>query len=216
MIEILDVCKTYGTGNRALRNINITIQDGEFVFIMGRSGSGKSTLLRLLIKEEEPTSGEIIVNDTELQDMRRRHIPKYRRRLGMVFQDFRLLKDRNVFENVAFAQRIIGRNKREIIRNVSTMLTIVGLTEKADAYPHELSGGEQQRVAIARALVNQPTILLADEPTGNLDSRTGTEIMDLLREINKNIGQTIIMVTHSPEAAKSSSRVITVKDGVIV
>lgn len=216
MIEILDVCKTYGTGNRALRDINITIQDGEFVFIMGRSGSGKSTLLRLLIKEEEPTSGEIIVNDTELQDMRRRHIPRYRRRLGMVFQDFRLLKDRNVFENVAFAQRVVGTPQRTIRESVPEMLKLVGLSAKYKSLPQHLSGGEQQRVAIARALINRPEVLLADEPTGNLDHQNAAEIMNLLWDINQR-GTTVVVVTHSQEIVdQMGGRVITLERGRII
>ncbi|NBH34862.1 cell division ATP-binding protein FtsE [Clostridiaceae bacterium] len=216
MIEILDVCKTYGTGNRALRNINITIQDGEFVFIMGRSGSGKSTLLRLLIKEEEPTSGEIIVNDTELQDMRRRHIPRYRRRLGMVFQDFRLLKDRNVFENVAFAQRVVGTPQKTIRESVPEMLKLVGLSAKYKSLPQHLSGGEQQRVAIARALINRPEVLLADEPTGNLDHQNAAEIMNLLWDINQR-GTTVIVVTHSQEIVEQmGGRVVTLERGQII
>ena len=216
MIEILDVCKTYGTGNRALRNINITIQDGEFVFIMGRSGSGKSTLLRLLIKEEEPTSGEIIVNDTELQDMRRRHIPKYRRRLGMVFQDFRLLKDRNVFENVAFAQRVVGTSQKTIRESVPEMLKLVGLSAKYKSLPQHLSGGEQQRVAIARALINRPEVLLADEPTGNLDHQNAAEIMNLLWDINQR-GTTVVVVTHSQEIVdQMGGRVITLERGRVI
>ncbi|MEH2929393.1 cell division ATP-binding protein FtsE [Candidatus Ventrimonas sp. KK005] len=216
MIEILDVCKTYGTGNRALRNINITIQDGEFVFIMGRSGSGKSTLLRLLIKEEEPTSGEIIVNDTELQDMRRRHIPKYRRRLGMVFQDFRLLKDRNVFENVAFAQRVVGTSQKNIRESVPEMLKLVGLSAKYKSLPQHLSGGEQQRVAIARALINRPEVLLADEPTGNLDHQNAAEIMNLLWDINQR-GTTVVVVTHSQEIVdQMGGRVITLERGRVI
>ena len=216
MIEILDLCKTYGTGNRALRNINITIQDGEFVFIMGRSGSGKSTLLRLLIKEEEPTSGEIIVNDTELQDMRRRHIPKYRRRLGMVFQDFRLLKDRNVFENVAFAQRVVGTSQKTIRESVPEMLKLVGLSAKYKSLPQHLSGGEQQRVAIARALINRPEVLLADEPTGNLDHQNAAEIMNLLWDINQR-GTTVVVVTHSQEIVdQMGGRVITLERGRVI
>ncbi len=216
MIEILDVCKTYGTGNRALRNINITIQDGEFVFIMGRSGSGKSTLLRLLIKEEEPTSGEIIVNDTELQDMRRRHIPKYRRRLGMVFQDFRLLKDISVFENVAFAQRVVGTSQKTIRESVPEMLKLVGLSAKYKSLPQHLSGGEQQRVAIARALINRPEVLLADEPTGNLDHQNAAEIMNLLWDINQR-GTTVVVVTHSQEIVdQMGGRVITLERGRVI
>ena len=168
MIRLENVNKVYKQGSRALKDINITIQDGEFVFIMGRSGSGKSTLIRLLLKETEPTSGYILVGDDNLQKMSRRNVPKYRRRLGVVFQDFRLLKDRNVYENVAFAQRVIGVPTRNIRENVPRMLQMVGLSSKYKALPAELSGGEQQRVAIARALINKPEILLADEPTGNL------------------------------------------------
>lgn len=166
MIEISNVSKTYETGNKALRNVNITVQDGEFVFIVGRSGSGKSTLLKILLKETEPTYGKVTVNDMNLQKMPRRYVPKYRRRLGFVFQDFRLLKDRTVFENVAFAQRVIGVSSRKIKESVPAMLQMVGLSSKYKFYPSQLSGGEQQRVAIARALINNPEVLLADEPTG--------------------------------------------------
>ena len=216
MIEILDVCKAYGSGNRALRDINITIGDGEFVFIMGRSGSGKTTLLRLLIKEEEPSSGEIIVNGIELQKMRRWQIPRYRRNFGIVFQDFRLLKDRNVFENVAFAQRVVGASSRAIRESVPEMLTLVGLSSKYKSLPQHLSGGEQQRVAIARALVNQPEILLADEPTGNLDYQNAVEIMDLLRDINQ-MGTTVVVVTHSQEIVdQMGGRVITLDRGRVI
>ena len=216
MIEILDVCKTYETGNKALRNIDIAIDDGEFVFIMGRSGSGKSTLLKLLIKEAEPTSGQIYVNDWDLQKMRRRSVPKYRRTLGMVFQDFRLLKDRNVFENVAFAQRVVGASSRGIRESVPEMLKLVGLSSKYKSLPQHLSGGEQQRVAIARALVNQPEILLADEPTGNLDHQNAVEIMDLLWDINQ-MGTTVVVVTHSQEIVdQMGGRVITLDRGQII
>ena len=212
MIEIVDVSKTYGTGNRALRDVNITIGDGEFVFIMGRSGSGKTTLLRLLIKEEEPTSGDVIVNDIMLQKMRRRHIPRYRRTLGIVFQDFRLLNDRNVFENVAFAQRVVGVPLRTIRESVPEMLKLVGLSSKYKAMPQHLSGGEQQRVAIARALINQPEVLLADEPTGNLDHQNAVEIMKLLLDINQ-MGTTVVVVTHSHEIV---GRVITMDRGRVI
>ena len=216
MIEILDVSKTYGTGNRALRDVNITIEDGEFVFIMGRSGSGKTTLLRLIIKEEEPTSGEIIVNDIMLQNMRRRHIPKYRRTLGIVFQDFRLLNDRNVFENVAFAQRVVGVPFRAIRESVPEMLKLVGLSSKYKAMPQHLSGGEQQRVASARALINQPEVLLADEPTGNLDHQNAVEIMKLLLDINQ-MGTTVVVVTHSQEIVEQiGGRVITMDRGRVI
>lgn len=216
MIEISDVNKTYETGNKALRNVNITIEDGEFVFIVGRSGSGKSTLLRLLLKEAEPTSGKIIVNDMNLGKMPRRYVPKYRRKLGMVFQDFRLLKDRNVYENVAFAQRVIGVSTRAIKESVPAMLQMVGLSAKYKSYPQQLSGGEQQRVAIARALINNPEVLLTDEPTGNLDSHNATEIMKLLDEINQS-GTTVIVVTHSHEIVeKMQKRVITMERGIVV
>lgn len=209
MIEIMSLNKTYKAGNRALKNINITIEDGEFVFIMGRSGSGKSTLMKLLLKEVEPSSGKIIVNDMELGKMPRRYVPKYRRRLGVVFQDFRLLKDKTVYENVAFAQRVIGVPTRTIKESVPEMLRLVGLSAKYKSFPNQLSGGEQQRVAIARALINSPEVLLADEPTGNLDAQNSMEIMRLLEEIN-NRGTTVVVVTHSQEIVnRMGKRVIT-------
>ena len=215
MIRLENVNKVYKQGSRALKDINITIQDGEFVFIMGRSGSGKSTLIRLLLKETEPTSGYILVGDDNLQKMSRRNVPKYRRRLGVVFQDFRLLKDRNVYENVAFAQRVIGVPTRNIRENVPRVLQMVGLSSKYKALPAELSGGEQQRVAIARALINKPEILLADEPTGNLDSRNSMEIMHLLEDINSR-GTTVIVVTHSHEIVRDmKKRVIVLDRGVV-
>lgn len=184
MIEISNISKTYENGGKALRDINITIEDGEFVFIMGRSGSGKSTLLKLMLKEAEPTSGRIVINDMDLQKMPRRYVPKFRRKLGVVFQDFRLLQDRNVFENVAFAQRVVGASSRSIRESVPRMLKLVGLSSKYKMEPQKLSGGEQQRVAIARALINRPEVLLADEPTGNLDYQNAIEIMKLLKRIN--------------------------------
>ena len=193
MIEIDRVSKTYETGNKALKNVSLTIEDGEFVFIVGRSGSGKSTLMKLLLKELEPTKGRIKVNDMDLGRMPRRYVPKYRRGLGVVFQDFRLLKDRTVFENVAFAQRVIGVPGRVIKESVPEMLRRVGLSAKYKAYPRQLSGGEQQRVAIARALINDPDVLLADEPTGNLDSFNAHEIMRLLDEINQR-GTTVVVI----------------------
>ena len=196
--------------------MSITIDDGEFVFIVGRSGSGKSTLLKLLLKEVEPTSGRIVVNDMDLQKMPRRYVPKYRRKLGVVFQDFRLLKDRTVFENVAFAQRVIGESNRTIKESVPRMLRMVGLSSKYKVYPTQLSGGEQQRVAIARALINRPEVLLADEPTGNLDSFNTGEIMKLLEEINRQ-GTTVVVVTHSQEmVAAMKKRVITMDRGQVV
>ena len=216
MIELSRVCKTYETGSKAVKDISLTIDDGEFVFIVGRSGSGKSTLMKLLLKELEPTKGRIVVNDMDLGRMPRRYIPKYRRRLGVGFQDFRLLKDRTVFENVAFAQRVIGVPGRVIKETVPEMLRLVGLSSKYKAYPRQLSGGEQQRVAIARALINNPEVLLADEPTGNLDSFNTHGIMKLLEEINQR-GTTVIVVTHSQEMVdEMNKRVITMERGSII
>ena len=216
MIEFSNVTKTYKAGNKAIRKLNIQIADGEFVFIVGRSGAGKSTLLKMLLKEVEPTSGCILVNGQNLQKMPKRAVPRYRRSLGMVFQDFKLLKDRTVYENVAFAQRVIGVPPRRIRENVPAMLQLVGLSSKYKFYPQQLSGGEQQRVAIARALINSPEVLLADEPTGNLDSQNADEIMWLLEQINAR-GTTVIVVTHSQEIVDSMrKRVITMDKGMVV
>mgnify|MGYP002642774958 FL=1 len=216
MITLENVSKSYAKGQPALNDVSLHIDKGEFVFIVGNSGSGKSTLIKLLLKELEPTSGTIIVNDQNLGKMKRRKIPKYRRGVGVVFQDFRLLKDRNVYENVAFAQRVIERPNRVIKKRVPEILTLVGLAEKYKSFPRELSGGEQQRVALARALVNRPNILLADEPTGNLDPKNSLEIMKLLEEINER-GTTVLVVTHNREIVNSfRKRVITMRKGVIV
>ena len=216
MIEISKLTKTYDKSSRALKGVDITIDDGEFVFITGRSGSGKSTLLRILLKEVEPTSGRVVVNDMDLGTMPRRYIPKYRRTLGVVFQDFRLLKDRTVYENVAFAQRVIGVPGRTIRESVPEILKMVGLSSKYKSFPHQLSGGEQQRVAIARALINKPAVLLADEPTGNLDPQNAMDIMMLLDEINRQ-GTTVIVVTHSREIVEMmKKRVITIEKGVVI
>ena len=216
MIEISKLTKTYEKSSRALKDVSLTIDDGEFVFITGRSGSGKSTLLRILLKEVEPTSGRVVVNDMDLGRMPRRYVPKYRRQLGVVFQDFRLLKDRNVYENVAFAQRVIGVSGRKIRESVPEMLRMVGLSSKYKSFPHQLSGGEQQRVAIARALINRPAILLADEPTGNLDPHNAMEIMGLLEEINRQ-GTTVVVVPHSSEIVNMMrKRVITIQRGIVV
>lgn len=216
MIEISKLTKTYDRGTKALRDVNITIDDGEFVFITGRSGSGKSTLIKILLKEVEPTSGRVVVNDMNLGKMPRRYVPKYRRRLGVVFQDFRLLKDKTVYENVAFAQRVIGESGRTIRESVPQMLKMVGLSSKYKFFPHQLSGGEQQRVAIARALINRPEILLADEPTGNLDPHNAMEIMGLLEKINR-CGTTVIVVTHSHEIVDMmKKRVITIDRGMVI
>ena len=216
MIILEDVSKSYSTGAPALNGISLHIEPGEFVFIVGDSGSGKSTLIKLLLRELTPTSGKIFVNKYDLSKLKRRKIPKFRRNIGVVFQDFRLLKDRNVYENVAFAQRVIEVPPREMRKNVPSMLSMVGLAEKYKARPRELSGGEQQRVALARALVNKPPILLADEPTGNLDSKNSWEIMKLLEEINKS-GTTVLVVTHNREIVNAMrKRVITMKKGIIV
>ena len=216
MITLENVSKSYAKGQPALNDVSLHTDKGEFVFIVGNSGSGKSTLIKLLLKELEPTSGTIIVNDQNLGKMKRRKVPKYRRGVGVVFQDFRLLKDRNVYENVAFAQRVIERPNRVIKKRVPEILTLVGLAEKYKSFPRELSGGEQQRVALARALVNRPNILLADEPTGNLDPKNSLEIMKLLEEINER-GTTVLVVTHNREIVNSfRKRVITMRKGVIV
>ena len=216
MITLENVSKSYAKGQPALNDVSLHIDKGEFVFIVGNSGSGKSTLIKLLLKELEPTSGTIIVNDQNLGKMKRRKVPKYRRGVGVVFQDFRLLQDRNVYENVAFAQRVIERPNRVIKKRVPEILTLVGLAEKYKSFPRELSGGEQQRVALARALVNRPNILLADEPTGNLDPKNSLEIMKLLEEINER-GTTVLVVTHNREIVNSfRKRVITMRKGVIV
>lgn len=216
MITLDGVSKSYSKGQPALNNVSLHIDKGEFVFIVGNSGSGKSTLIKLLLKELDPTSGTITVNGRPLNKMRRRKIAKYRRGLGVVFQDFRLLKDRNVYENVAFAQRVIERPNRVIKKRVPEVLTVVGLAEKYKSLPRQLSGGEQQRVALARALVNRPEILLADEPTGNLDPNNSFEIMKLLEEINER-GTTVLVVTHNREIVNAfRKRVITMKKGVIV
>ena len=216
MITFENVTKSYGNGAPALSNLNIEIEDGEFVFVVGTSGSGKSTFIKLLLKELEPTEGKIIVNDTELRKLRSGKTAKYRRKVGVVFQDFRLLKDRNVYENIAFAQRVIGVSTREIKKNVPRMLSLVGLSEKYKSFPNELSGGEQQRVALARALVNKPALLLADEQTGNQDPGNSWEIMKLLDEINKQ-GTTVVVVTHNMEIVeRMQKRVITMKKGIKV
>ena len=216
MIELENVSMTYPGGNQALKNVNINIEKGEFVFIVGSSGSGKTTLFRLLLKELDPTEGNITVAGYDYGKIKRKDIPKVRRRIGVVFQNFRLLKDRTIYENVAFAQRVIQTPARYIRRRVPAMLTLVGLADKYKSYPKELSGGEQQRVAMARALVNNPDIILADEPTGNLDPNTAWEIMDLLEQINLR-GTTIVMVTHAKDIVdRMKKRVIAIERGKIV
>ena len=216
IIAMDHVSKQYSTGVEALSDVSICIHKGEFVFVVGKSGSGKSTFIKLLLKELNPTEGRIFVGGRQVTNLKRKQVSLYRRKIGVVFQDFRLLKNKTVFENVAFAQEIISMTKRDIARNVPIMLEMVGLKGKEKMYPHELSGGEQQRVAIARALINQPTILLADEPTGNLDPKTAWDIMMLLEEVNK-MGTTVVVVTHNNDVVDvMQKRVINLEDGVLV
>lgn len=216
MIRFTNVSKTYKNGTMALKDVNLEIQDGEFVFIVGSSGAGKSTLIKMLLHEEVPTSGEVEVNGFKLSKMRRRQIPKFRRSLGVVFQDFRLIPTMNVYDNVAFALRVTDVPTRDIRRRVPYILSLVGLGSKARCMPDQLSGGEQQRVALARALVNNPRLIIADEPTGNIDPELSFEIVDLLNEINK-CGTTVIMVTHEHDlVAQFNRRVITIEEGHVI
>lgn len=216
MIKLEHVSKAYSAGIPALNDVSLHIKEGEFVFVVGESGSGKSTFIRLLLKELESTSGKIFINGQEINRLKRKQIPKLRRNIGVVFQDFRLLRDRNVYENVAFAQRVIGTSTKTIRSRVPQMLSMVGLAAKYKSLPRQLSGGEQQRVAIARALVNEPKILLADEPTGNLDENNAWEIMKLLEEINER-GTTVVVVTHNLDIVKAmKKRVITMRKGVVI
>ncbi|MGN0291246.1 MAG: cell division ATP-binding protein FtsE [Lachnospiraceae bacterium] len=216
MIKLEHVSKAYSAGIPALNDVSLHIEEGEFVFVVGESGSGKSTFIRLLLKELEPTSGKILINGQDIGQLKRKQIPKFRRNIGVVFQDFRLLKDRNVYENVAFAQRVIGTSTKTMKSRVPQMLSMVGLAAKYKSLPRQLSGGEQQRVAIARALVNEPKILLADEPTGNLDENNAWEIMNLLEEINER-GTTVVVVTHNLDIVKAmKKRVITMRKGVVI
>ncbi|KAI4452100.1 Cell division ATP-binding protein FtsE [Eubacterium plexicaudatum ASF492] len=216
MIRLEHVSKSYAEGIPALDDISIRIEEGEFVFVVGDSGSGKSTLIKLLLKELEPTNGKIYINNQDVGNIKRRQIPVFRRQIGVVFQDFRLLKDRNVYDNVSFAMHVVGSSGRTIRKKVPQMLSMVGLAAKYRSYPKQLSGGEQQRVAIARALVNQPKILLADEPTGNLDNNNAWEIMNLLEEINAR-GTTVVVVTHNLEIVRiMKKRIIEIDKGIIV
>ena len=216
MIHLENVSKSYEEGIHAIRNMSIHIEKGEFVFLVGHSGSGKSTLFKLLLKEIEPTSGEIYVDGQNIRKISRRKIPQYRRKIGAIFQDFRLLDDYNVYDNVAFAMNIVKATPRHIRRQVPMVLSLVGLSGKAKAYPDELSGGEQQRVALARALVNNPSMIIADEPTGNLDPDTAWDIMTLLNEINLR-GTTVVMATHAKDIVdKMKKRVIEIEKGIVV
>lgn len=216
LIYLENVSKSYSTGSPAVKNMNLSIKRGEFVFIVGDSGSGKSTLIKLLLRELTATQGNVYVMGKNLAKLKHREIPKYRRNVGVVFQDFRLLNDRNVYDNVAFAQRVVETPASEIRRNVPSILATVGLAGKYKAKTKQLSGGEQQRVALARALVNSPSILLADEPTGNLDPKNSWEIMKLLEEINE-AGTTVVVVTHNREIVNAmQKRVVTMRQGVII
>ena len=216
MIIMEDVTKTYTSGVPALNGINLHVQKGEFVFIVGKSGSGKSTLIKLLLKELDPTSGKIYVNKKYLNKLTRKKLPYLRRDIGVVFQDFRLLPDKTVYENVAFAMYIVRATPKHIRRQVPMVLAMVGLSDKANVYPNELSGGEQQRVALARALVNNPSMLIADEPTGNLDPDTAWDIMRLLNEINLR-GTTLVVATHAKDIVdKMNKRVIRIENGNII
>ncbi len=216
MIRFDNVHKTYKTGTNALKGVSFKIEDGEFVFIIGRSGSGKSTIVKLMTREEQPSDGRVFVDHFPISHMSRVLIPVLRRHVGMIFQDFRLIESKNVFENVAFAGEIVGMPRKELIRTVEIVLSVVGLRGKAAAMPHELSGGEQQRVAIARAMVNDPKLILADEPTGNLDPTNSEAIMALLEEINRN-GTTVVICTHDSNLVdRMKKRVIEISDGVLV
>lgn len=216
MIIFSNVSKVYENGSTALNNISFFIERGEFVFVVGPSGAGKSTLIKLLMHEETATSGEVIIDGVTVNALKQNQIPYLRRNMGVVFQDFRLLSKKTVYENVSFAMEIVGASRREIRRQVPTVLSLVGLSHKAKSFPSQLSGGEQQRVALARALVNNPSFLIADEPTGNLNPKTAQEIMELLNDINKR-GTTIIMATHAKDIVdQMKKRVIAIEDGVIV
>lgn len=216
MIQFRNVSKTYKNGTNALHNVDLTIQDGEFVFIVGSSGAGKSTLMKMILMEETPTEGQIEVNGYNLGKLKRRDIPHFRRTLGVVFQDFRLIPTMNVYDNVAFALRVTNVSTKDIRRRVPYILGLVGLQSKARSMPEQLSGGEQQRVALARALVNNPSLIIADEPTGNIDPELSYEIVDLLNEINK-CGTTIVMVTHEHDlVSQFNHRVLTIEHGSIV
>ena len=216
MITMENVTMKYSADKIALKDVNINIEKGEFVFVVGSSGSGKTTFIKLLTKELNPTKGKISVAGYNYNKIRRRQIPKVRRKIGVVFQNFRLLNDRTVYENVAFAQRVIETPSRYIRKQVPAVLTMVELADRYKAYPRQLSGGEQQRVAIARAIVNKPDIILADEPTGNLDPKTSWDIMNLLEDINSK-GTTVVVVTHNKEIVNAmKKRVITLKKGVVI
>ena len=216
MIQFIDVVKSYEQGNNALNGVTMQIEDGEFCFLVGPSGSGKSTIIKLITGELKPTSGAVHVNGYSLERIRRREIPYLRRTVGVVFQDFRLIDKMTVYENVAFAMRVVGAKEKEIKERVPYVLELVGLEGKMSRHPNEMSGGEQQRLAIARALVNNPSTIIADEPTGNLDPERSFEIMALLQEIN-NLGTTVLVVTHAQNLVELfNKRVIAIDEGLVV
>ena len=215
MIEFKNIYKLYNNNVKALSDVSINIESGEFVFLVGPSGAGKSTFIKMILKEVEPTSGKVVVNNTDLSKLARNDVPYFRRKIGMVFQDFRLIPNLNVYENVAFAMKVVEATPKEIRRRVPMVLSLVGLSHKYKMFPNELSGGEQQRVSLARAIVNNPSLLIADEPTGNLDPETAKEIMDLLDDINK-AGTTILMATHAKDIVDTmKKRVIAIEGGEI-
>jgi len=216
MIRMLGVSKRYSNGMLAVSDINLHVKKGDFIFLVGPSGAGKSTMIKMLLKEENCTKGRLFVDDTEVSHLHRRLVPFLRRKMGVVFQDYRLLQNKTVFENVAFAMEITGASPREIRKNVPMILSVVGLADKQKCYPNQLSGGEQQRVSIARAMINNPPILIADEPTGNLDPETSWEIMKILKQINRR-GTTILMATHDKEIVDiMQQRVVALESGRIV
>lgn len=216
MIKFVDVTKVYDNNTLALKNVNLTIEKGAFAFLAGSSGAGKSTIIKMLFKEIEPTHGKLILNDTDVTNLNKNQIPFYRRKIGVIFQDFKLIPTLNVYENVAFALRVIGVSTKDIKKKVPMALSLVGLSDKFRSFPSQLSGGEQQRVSIARAIVNDPNILIADEPTGNLDPETAMGVMDTLDNVNKN-GTTILMATHARDIVDSMrKRVIAIENGTII
>ena len=217
MIDFINLSKTYSNGTKALNNVNLHIDDGEFVFVVGASGAGKSTFLKIIMREEVPSSGRVVINNQELNALKARKVPYYRRKLGIVFQDFRLIPTKTVYENVAFAMHVTGARQKEISRRVPYALSLVGLSVKAKCLPNELSGGEQQRVALARALVNHAEIIIADEPTGNIDPEMSRDIVDLLTQINQNNKTTVIMVTHEVDLIQQyNKRIVTIRNGTVV
>ncbi|WP_238917564.1 cell division ATP-binding protein FtsE [Clostridium sp. YIM B02555] len=216
MIKFVDITKVSDNNTLALKNVNLTINKGDFAFLVGSSGAGKPTMIKMLFKEIEPTHGKLILNNTDVTTLNKNQIPFYRRKIGVIFQDFKLIPTLNIYENVAFALRAIGASSRDIKKKVPMALSLVGLSDKFKSFPNQLSGGEQQRVSIARAIVNDPNILIADEPTGNLDPETAIGIMDTLNNINKN-GTTLLMATHAKDIVNSmKKRVIAIENGTII